>query len=132
MDESVIGDAARFDPALASFFQHRFERRFFDLEGDMQIEVMLRLEVERHVGCLEERQIRMIVELVESMQRLSSAPALRLLDFQRAGEPQAEEVFIKLARLLGIAAAVSVVMQFLDHIDLLYRTSILLSFSVDA
>src|SRR6185437_10383378 len=39
----------------------------------------------------------------------------RLLDVQRAGQAQAEKAFIEAPRLLGIAAAIGVVVEALDH-----------------
>ena len=91
------------------------ERPHPGLQRDVQIEFVLRFEVERHVRRLEERQVRMIVQLVEGMQRLRGTTALRLFDLERACEAKAEEIFVELARFLGIAAAVGVVVQFLDH-----------------
>ena len=73
------------------------------------------LELERHVGCLEKRQIRSIVQLVEGVQRLGLAPALGFLDLQRLRQAHAEEILVELARRLRIAAAVGIVMQFADH-----------------
>ena len=44
-----------------------------DLERDVQVVVVLRLELERHVGRLEEREVRAVVQLVERVQRVGLA-----------------------------------------------------------
>ena len=80
----------------------------------MQIEVVLGFEFKRHVGRFEIGKVRAVAHLIKRVQALGRAPALGLADFQRARQRQTEEVFIKLARLFRVAAAVGVVMQAVD------------------
>ena len=64
--------------------QHVAQHRFIDLERDVEIEVVLRLELERHVRGFEKGQERAIVQAIEGVQcgglrplfvsRISSVP----------------------------------------------------------
>ena len=87
------------------------QRALVDLERDVQIEVVLRLEVERHVRRLEEREKGAVVHPVERVQDVGLAAGLGFADLERAGERQAEEILVEAARLLRVAAAVGVVVQ---------------------
>src|SRR5262249_25212144 len=68
-----------------------------------------------HVRRLEEREAGAVVQAVEGVQRLGLAPAHRLPDLEGVRERQPEEILVEPARLLGVAAAVGVVVQALDH-----------------
>src|SRR5262245_52623752 len=48
-DEVMVGDAARIDAGLLPFGEHLLERFRRDLERDVQVEILLLLEGERHV-----------------------------------------------------------------------------------
>ena len=81
----------------------------------MQVEVVLRLELERQVAGLEEGEVRAVVEAKEGVQRVRVAARLGLADLDRVNEGQAEKVFLERARFFRIAAAVGVVVKFADH-----------------
>ena len=68
----VIGDAAHLDARGLALRQHRLERVALDLERDVQVEVVLLLELERHVGRLEEREARAVVDPIERVQHVRS------------------------------------------------------------
>jgi hypothetical protein len=97
-------------PPAFTLCEHRIEGWPVDLERDMQVEVVLVLELERHVRGLEEREARAIVHAIEGVQRLGLAPALGFADLERVDERQAQKTFVEAARLLGVATAVSAVM----------------------
>jgi hypothetical protein len=65
-----------FDAARAPLRQHRLQRFGPDLEGDVQVEVVLRLEFERQVVGLEEGEVRAVVEPKEGVQRVRVAAVL--------------------------------------------------------
>src|SRR6185312_7490719 len=94
-------------------------------QRDMQVEVVLLLELERHGRGLEEGEARAVVELIESMQHaaVGFAAGHRLLDLERVHQRQAEETLVELPCLLGVAAAIGVMMQALDHGSLRQRSS---------
>ena len=81
----------------------------------MQVEVVLALELEGHVGGFKKRQVRTIFHTVEGVQRVRTAPGFGFAKFQRADQRQAEKVFIEPARFFRVTAAVGVVVQFADH-----------------
>ena len=81
----------------------------------MQVEVVLPLEVEVHIRRLEKGDAGAIVHAVEGVQDARRPARLRLADVKSRRERQSEEVLIELPRLLGIAAAISSVVQSLDH-----------------
>ncbi len=115
-DELVLGDTARLDAARFPFRQHVAQHRCIDLERDMEIEVVLRLELERHVRGFEKGEERAVVETIERVQRGGLATALRFPDLERARERQPQEILIELPRLSRVAATICVVMQTLDHL----------------
>jgi hypothetical protein len=84
-----------------------------DLERDVQVEVVLVLELERHVGRVEEGEAGTVVELEEGMEHAGAGlPAgHRLLDLERVHQREAEEILVEPAGLLGVAAAVGGVVQ---------------------
>ena len=57
VDETVVRNTARLDAQRLSLCQHVGQHRRVDLQCNMQIEVMLGLEVEGHVGRFEEGQV---------------------------------------------------------------------------
>jgi hypothetical protein len=89
-----------------------------DFECDVQVEIVLFLELEilavlaRH---FEEGEAGAILHLVEGVQHARLAAGLRRLDLEGVDEWEAEEVLVELPRLLGVPAAIGVVMQSLDH-----------------
>jgi hypothetical protein len=111
----VIRDAARFDSAPMPFVLHARQFGRLDLERDVQVEVVLRLELERHVRGLEERERGAVVHAEEDVDRPGTAAGLGLADLEGVRQWQAEEVLVEPARLLGVAATVGVVVQSLDH-----------------
>ena len=114
MDEAVVGDAARLDARGLALGVHRVERGAVDLKRDVQVEVVLLLELERPVRRLEEGEEGAVGHLVEGVQHLGLAAGHRRADLEGVGQRQAEEVLVEAAGLLGIAAAVGVVVQALD------------------
>ena len=108
-------------PGFHETIDSMVERIGLDFERDVQIEVMLVLELERHVGRLEEGEARAVVELEEGVQHAGAGIAAGhgLLDLERVHERQTEEILVEAPRLFGIAAAIGVVMQTLDHGTLL-------------
>ena len=131
----MVGGAAALDPLRAALGQHRLQRLGADLERDVQVEVVLRLELERQVGGLEEGQVRAVVEAVEGVQRARLAAGLGAADLDRVDQRQAEEILVEAARLLRVAAAVGVVVQLADHGELrdaAQTVTIGLAFSVSA
>ncbi len=64
-------DAPRLAPG-----QHRLQHLGADFQRDVQVEVVLRLELEGHVERLEESQVRTIVEPVEGVQLRVARPVL--------------------------------------------------------
>ena len=99
--------------------QHRREDVRGHFQRNVQIEIMLHLELERHVRRLKERQTGAVVHLVESMQGIRFSASLGFTNLKCFDQRQAEEVFIKRPRLRRITAAIRVVMQSFDHVDFL-------------
>ena len=88
------------------------------LQGDVIEDVVGRmrgLRRLRHAGRLEKGEERAIVHRVEGVQGIGLAPALGLLDLERAGQGKSEEILVESPGLLGIAAAIGVVVQPPDH-----------------
>jgi hypothetical protein len=83
VDEAVVRDAARLDARALALLEHRQQIVVLHLERDVQVVVVLRLELERHVGRLEEREARAVVHAVEGVQGVGAPAALRLLDPER-------------------------------------------------
>jgi len=115
VDEAVVGDAAHLDARRLALVQHPLQIFLLDLQGDMQVVVVLRLELERAVGSLEEGEARAVVHAIEAVQHGGAPAALRLADDEGVGERQAEEVLVEAARFLGIPTTVRVVVKPLDH-----------------
>jgi hypothetical protein len=118
IDHAVVRRPAAFDATSAPLRQHRLQRFGLDLEGDVQVEVVLRLELERQVAGLEEGEVRAVVEAVEGVQRPRLAAGLGAPDVERVRQRQAEEILVERARLLRVAAAVGVVVELADHASL--------------
>ena len=114
MDEVVVRDAAHLHAQRLALLLHRRHVLVVHLERDVQVEVVLLLELERHVRRLEEGQEAAVVQPVEGVQVLAVAPGLGDADLQRRRQRQPQEVLVELARLFGVAAAIGVVMQALD------------------
>jgi hypothetical protein len=95
----VIDRAVSFSSCRFCLVQHLVERLGFDAEGDMQIQRILALELERCARHLEKGQARPIVHLEKSVQR---APAARRgpADLERADKAKAEEILVEAAGLL--------------------------------
>ena len=89
--------------------QHGVEGLGLDPERDVQIQRVLALEVERRTGHLEEGEAGAVVHLEEGMERRA------FLYLERADHPQTEEILVKSPCLFGITAAISIVVQPLDH-----------------
>ena len=89
--ELVVGDAAASRcPRALPFASISAEPRLLDLERDVQVEVVLRLELEGHVRRLEERQVRTVVEPVEGVQHRVGRPVLvsRISRLPDSGRPR--------------------------------------------
>jgi hypothetical protein len=54
VDEAVVGDAAHLDARRPALCQHPLQAFLVDLQSNVQVVVVLRLELERAVGRLEE------------------------------------------------------------------------------
>src|SRR5262249_15253852 len=106
VDEAVIDDAAYLAAGCLRLIPHLAQHRLFDFERDVQIEVVLTFELERHVGRFEEREERTIVQAIERVEHVRHSPGLRLLDLERVGEREPQEALVELPRLLGAAAAI--------------------------
>ena len=112
----MVRGAAALDPGRLPFGQHGLQDLGRHLQRDVQIEVMLGLELERHVGRLKERQERAIVHSKERMQDFGLAATFGLVDRQSAAERKPEEVLVERPRFLRIATAIGVVVQAFDHV----------------
>jgi len=123
VDEAVVGDAAHLDARRLALLQHPLQASLVDFQGDVQVVVVLRLELERPVGRLEEGEARAVVHAVEAVQHGGAPAALRLADHEGVGERQAEEILVEAPRLLRVAAAIGVVVKALDHAIATSRTS---------
>ena len=116
VNDAMVRDAAGLDAGRLAPGEHRLEVARTDLERDMEVVVVLRLEVERHVRRLEEGDAGAVVHSIEGMKGAGVPARLGLSDFQRRDERQAEEVLVEFPGLLGIATAIGGVVQSLDHI----------------
>ena len=81
----------------------------------MQIQRVLAFEIEGRAGHLEEGEAGAVIHLEEGVER----PTFVYLE--SADHPQAEEILVKSPRLLGIPAAIRIMVQTLDHPILLSR-----------
>jgi len=115
VDEAVVGDAAHLDARCLALCEHPLQTVLVYFQGDVEVIVVLRLEVEGAVGSLEEGEARAVVHAIEAVQHVGAPAAFGLLDAERIGERQTEEVLVEAPRFLGVAAAVRVVMQSFDH-----------------
>src|SRR5512145_2069431 len=91
------------------------ELLFAHLQRNVQVEVVLRLELERPIRRFEEREKRAVSETVEGVQHVGRPSGLRASNLQRLGERQPEKILVEPARLFRVAAAISVVMQSANH-----------------
>src|SRR5262245_60209729 len=123
-DELVVGDTAHLAALRLAFGEHLVQRVRLDLERDMQVEIVLVLELERHVGRLEEGEAGTVVELEEGMQHAGTGLAAGHggIDLEGVDQRQSEEFLVEFPRLLRVAAAIGVVMQTLDHQALMFRS----------
>src|SRR5262249_42863272 len=78
LDELVVGEAARVDAGPLALVVHPAQVGRAHLDGDVEVVVVLLLELERHVGRLEEREARPVVHGVERVERVRGAAALGL------------------------------------------------------
>jgi hypothetical protein len=115
VDEAVVGDAAHLDARRLALCQHPLQAFVIDLQGNVQVVVVLRLEVERAVGRLEESEARAVVHAIEAVQHGGAPAALGLANDEGVGERQAEEILVEAPRFLGVPAAIGVVVKTLDH-----------------
>ena len=81
----------------------------------MQVVIVLHLELEGHVRCLEKRQIGAVAHFIERMQRGCFAPAFGFVDLQGPGKRQAKKALVEPARLFRVATAICIVVQPADH-----------------
>lgn len=102
--EAVLRDAAGLDAFGPSLGEHLLQRRALDLPRDVQVEVVMGLELERRLGCLEEGDDRAVVEPAEGVQRVLRVAAPGLRDLRRAGQRRAEEALVEGTRLFGADA----------------------------
>ena len=107
----MVGDAAGLDAKRPALLELGVELPGLDLECDVEIEVVLRLELERPAGRLEERHARAVAHLEEGMQDVGRSPRLRLPDFESLHERKPQEVLVEAAGLLGIPATEGRVMK---------------------
>ncbi len=115
VDELVIGDAARLDVGPLALVEPARKGIGRDFQRDVQVEVVLVLELKRHVERLEEREARPVVHRIERVQRVGAATALGLCNLERVDQRQPEEFLVELPGLFRVATAIGVVMQSLDH-----------------
>src|SRR5207244_10059684 len=80
--------------------------------------IVLPLEIERLARHFEEGEAGAVIHLEECVETLAAA------DFEGADQAQAEKILIEDPRLLGIAAAIRVMVQTLDHASLQLRSVI--------
>src|SRR5882757_4982656 len=76
VDETMIGYAAQLASLSLAFAIHGLQRRLVHLEGDMQIEIMLRLEVEGLIRGLEEGNEGAVVQTIKGVQDVGLAARL--------------------------------------------------------
>src|SRR5262252_366709 len=108
-DKAVVDRPAHLSTLGLGLIQHRLEGLGLDPERDVQIQRVLALEVEGRTGHFEEGEAGAVVHLEKGMER----PAFVYLE--SADHPQTEKILVKSPRLLGITAAISIVVQPLDH-----------------
>jgi hypothetical protein len=81
----------------------------------VQIEIVLRLELERPVRRFEEGEARSICELIERMQNVGGAAGLGRANLDGLNQGQAEETLIEHSSRFRVPAAIGDVMELLDH-----------------
>src|SRR5690349_13972551 len=81
----------------ALLIDHRRDLIGLDLERHVKVEVVLRLEIEVHVGRFEECEKRSVGELEEGVERARLPAGVRLADLERTREAQSEEVLVEAA-----------------------------------
>ena len=107
-------------PASSPLAIHVLEIVVGNFERDVQIEIVLLLERESFPsspGASKKARHEPSFICIEGMQHAVSRPVFVCADLEALHQRQAEEVLVELPRLLGIAAAIGVVMQSLDHLD---------------
>jgi hypothetical protein len=114
-NKTVVNGPAHFSTCPLRLLQHVIEGLWFDTERNVQIEWILRFEIERQSRHFEECQARAVLHLEEGMEGTGSLVCCRRIDLERADKAKTEEIFIKGSCLLGVPAPVGVVMQTLDH-----------------
>src|SRR5215813_1013061 len=112
-DKAVVDRPAHLSTLGLGLIQHRVEGLGLDAERDMQIQRVLALEVEGRTGHFEEGEAGAFVHREEGMER----PAFIYLE--GADHPDTEDILVKSPCLLGITAAISIMVQPLDHPTLL-------------
>jgi biotin carboxyl carrier protein len=110
--EAVVDRPAHFEPPRAPLLEHAVEHFVVDAERDMQVEAVLSLEIEELVWRLEERKAGTVIHLEERVQRISAA------DLEGGDQWQSQKILVPGPRLLGIPAAIRVVMQSLNVVHL--------------
>ena len=78
----------------------------------IQIEIPLRLEIERFSRLFEKRQARSISHLKKRVQHVRTATGLGQINAQSMAQGQPEKVLIKGSSLLRITTAIGRVVQF--------------------
>ena len=111
----MIRNTAGLETQRLAFGKHQMKVWLCNLKRNVQIKIMLLLELEWHARRLEKRQTGAIIELVKGVQDTGIATSLGLPDLEGLNQRQAEKVFVELSGLLGVLAAVGVVMEFSDH-----------------
>ena len=105
----MVDRPAHLDPFLPALLQHAVEDVVFDAQCDVQIEIVLALELEGSPRHLEKGEARAVVHFEKGVE--PAAPA----DLEGTDQPEAEELLVKGAGLLGIPAAIRIMVQTLDH-----------------
>src|SRR5262249_33775430 len=108
-DELMVDRTADLPPLHLPLFQHAVERVGFDPERDVQIERILALELKGLAGHLEKGEAGAVIHLKKGMQTAAR------VDFERTDKAQTEKILVKRPRLLRIPAAISIMMQALNH-----------------
>ena len=91
----MVRDAAGLDAALLALGQHRFQHLALDLQRDVQVEVVLGLELERHAGHFEEGEEGAVVHLEEGVKRAAIRACRSGVYLERADQWEAEKIFIE-------------------------------------
>src|SRR6516225_7073002 len=108
-DKAMVDRATHLSTLRLGLLQHGVEGLGLDPECDVQIQRVLALEVEGRTGHFEKGEAGAVIHLEEGMER----PAFVYLE--SANHPQTEKILVKSSPLLGITAAISIVVQPLDH-----------------